>query len=50
MPLELSEYIYREKFGLSAEEFEMEPADKFFINCQIRAWIGDKARLDQQHE
>lgn len=49
MPEELRAYLYRKEFSLSAKQLEEEPADQFFMNWQIRAWIKDKERLEAEH-
>lgn len=49
MPPQMLRYTYRKLFGLTAEEFEKEPADQFFNNLHIYAQIQEKNRITQKH-
>lgn len=41
-PIELLEYFYRKEFGLTEEEMQNEPADKFLVNLKIMEWLKEK--------
>lgn len=49
MPDSMVRYHYREKFGLTAYEYEAEPVDEFFINLHIYAQIQKKKEIEAKH-
>lgn len=47
--MELQEYIYRREFSMSAQEFQNEPADKFFTSMLIYGLIKEKEKAIEKH-
>lgn len=45
---DLIRYAYRKKFGLTAEEFENEPADQLFTNNYITAQLEKKREWESR--
>lgn len=45
--IRLNEYVYREKFGLSKQEYDNEPYEDYVINSEILGLISKYEKKEQ---